>query len=339
MTPTVAPTTSSTRPAPDGAASSVVPGSPLGAASPNLRGRDLLDLETLTAEEIAYILDTAESFGEIMDRPIKKVPTLRGKSVCTLFYEASTRTRSSFELAAKIMSADVTSIAASTSSVVKGESLKDTILTLDAMRMDLFVIRHSMSGAPAMAARYTDAPVVNAGDGMHEHPTQGLLDLFTMRQVKGRIEGLTVAIVGDIAHSRVARSNIWGLTKLGATVRLCGPATLLPAEAEALGARVVPDLDTALEGADVVNVLRLQLERQERGLLPTIREYAQTFGVSAPRLRRAKEDVLVMHPGPINRGVEITGEVADAGYTVITDQVRNGVIVRMALLYLLMGGG
>jgi aspartate carbamoyltransferase catalytic subunit len=242
-------------------------------------------------------------------------------------------------MAAKIMSADAINVAPSTSSVATGESLKDTVLTLQALGLDLLVIRHPMSGAPALAARFASIPVVNAGDGSHEHPTQGLLDLFTLHEVKGRLEGLRVAIVGDIAHSRVARSNLWGLTKMGAEVRLAGPATLMPTGIETTGARVYPSVDEALRDVDVVYVLRLQLERQAGGLLPTLREYSERFGVNARRLEHARPDVTVMHPGPMNRGVEIAADVADAGYAVITDQVTNGVAVRMALLYLLLGGG
>jgi len=293
----------------------------------------------MTAAEIGLILDTAESYKEILSRPVKKVPILRGKSVCTLFYENSTRTRCSFEIAAKIMSADTTTVSTGGSSIQKGESLKDTLLTLEAMGMDLFVIRHGASGAPHFAAQVVKSSVVNAGDGMHEHPTQGLLDMLTIRENKSEIKGLNVLIVGDIMHSRVARSNLWGLSKMGAEVRLCGPSTLLPAEVEKLPVKVFTDLDAAIEGADVVNVLRIQLERMDRGFFPSIREYSTLFGINKSRLRRAKRDVLVMHPGPMNRGIEITPEVADGEFAVITDQVTNGVAVRMALLYLLLGGG
>jgi aspartate carbamoyltransferase catalytic subunit len=301
--------------------------------------KDVLDLQSMTRSEIELVLRSAAALKEVLGRPIKKVPTLRGKSICTLFYEPSTRTRTSFEMAAKIMSADAINIATSASSVVKGESLKDTVLTLEALGLDLLVMRHSMSGAPAFAARTVRIPVVNAGDGSHEHPTQGLLDLFTLQQVRGRLDGLRVAIIGDIAHSRVARSNLWGLTKMGAEVRLAGPATLMPQGIERLGAQVCPSVEEAIRDADVVYVLRIQLERQERGLLPTLREYSERFGVTARRLERACPDVTVMHPGPMNRGIEIAADVADAGYAVITDQVTNGVAVRMAILYLLLGGG
>jgi len=296
------------------------------------RLRHVLSLQEMEREEIERVLESAASIREILDRPIKKVPTLRGKSICTLFYEPSTRTRTSFELAAKIMSADAINISPGASSVVKGESLKDTMLTLEALGIDLVVVRHSMSGAAALAAGWVRIPIINAGDGHHEHPTQGLLDMFTLRQVRGRLEGLRVAIIGDIAHSRVARSNLWGLTKMGAEVRVSGPATLIPTGVERMGARVCRTVDEAIRDADVVYVLRLQLERQQRGLFPTLREYSEQFGVTARRLERARPDVTVMHPGPMNRGVEISSDVADAGYSVITDQVTSGVAVRMALL-------
>lgn len=303
--------------------------------------KDLLDLQSLSAEEITYLLDTAQSFREIVTRPVKKVPTLRGKSVATVFFEPSTRTRTSFEHAAKIMSADTYSLASATSSATKGESLKDTMLTLDAMGIDAFVIRHPMSGAAALAARYVPRKsVINAGDGTHEHPTQGLLDLLTIRQAKGRIAGLTVAIVGDILHSRVARSCLWGLHALGANIRLVGPSTLMPADADKLPVTVHTDLRTGLDGADVVNVLRIQLERQDSAYFPTVREYAKLFGVTRDRLRAAAPGVTVLHPGPMNRGVEISSALADdKAFAVITDQVTNGVAVRMAALFWLMGPG
>ena len=303
-----------------------------------MRRKDLLDLQSLTAEEITYLLDTAQSFREIVARPVKKVPTLRGKSVATLFFEPSTRTRTSFEAAAKIMSADTYSLAGTTSSAVKGESLKDTMLTLDAMGIDAFVIRHPMSGAAHLAARYVpNKPVINAGDGTHEHPTQGLLDLLTIRQVKGRIEGLHVAIVGDVLHSRVARSNIWGLHAMGAHIRLIGPPTLLPADADRLPVEVFTNLEAGLRGVDVVNILRIQLERQDAAYFPSVREYARLFGVSKAKLAGAAPDVTVLHPGPMNRGVEIASALADDDIAVITDQVTNGVAVRMAVLFWLMG--
>jgi aspartate carbamoyltransferase catalytic subunit len=303
-----------------------------------LRRKDVLGLQEMDRGEIEAVLRNTASLKEILSRPIKKVPALRGKSIVTLFYESSTRTRVSFELAAKMMSADAVNISAASSSVAKGESLKDTALTLEAMGMDMIVIRHPLSGAPAYVAQTVGIPVINAGDGMHEHPTQGLLDLFTLREVKGQIEGLKVLIVGDITHSRVARSNIWGLLKMNAEVRLCGPATLMPPGIERLGVRVYDNLDEAIEGVDVVNVLRIQLERQQRGLFPTLREYSERFGVNPRRLERAAPAVTVMHPGPMNRGLEISPEIADAGCAVITEQVTNGVAVRMALLYLLLGG-
>lgn len=304
-----------------------------------LERKDVLGLQDMSQSEIQLILDTADSMKEILARPVKKVPTLRGKTICTLFYEPSTRTRTSFEMAAKSLSADVSSISPSVSAIVKGESLKDTLLTLQAMGIDAFIIRHQAGGAPHFAAKTVRGHVINAGDGMHEHPSQGLLDMLTMRDVKGRLEGLIVTIVGDILHSRVARSDLWGLTKMGATVRLAAPKTLLPVEVEKLPVEVYTDVDAAVEGADVVNVLRIQLERMNSGFFPSIREYAKIFGINKERLRLAKPDVTVMHPGPMNRGVEITPDVADGEFAVITDQVTNGVAVRMALLYLLLGGG
>ncbi len=301
--------------------------------------KHLLTLRETSATELRYLLDTATAFHEILGRPVKKVPTLRGRAMITCFYENSTRTRTSFEMAAKIMSAEAINIAVAQSSVAKGESLKDTMLTLQALKADCIVIRHPASGAAQFAAEHLDIPVVNAGDGRHEHPTQGLLDLLTIRQVKRDIAGLTVAIVGDIMHSRVARSNIWGLTQLGAKVRLIGPRTLLPPDADRLPVEVFDDLRTGLDGVDVVNVLRLQTERMEKGLLPSLREYSRLFGVTVPALKAAKPDVLVLHPGPMNRGVEISADVADGNYGVrsaIQEQVTNGVAVRMAVLYVLM---
>ncbi|HBC92932.1 MAG TPA: aspartate carbamoyltransferase [Pelotomaculum sp.] len=303
-----------------------------------INGKDLLSLRNIPAETIKLILDTAEPMKEIIKRQIKKVPTLRGRTVVTVFYEASTRTRTSFELAAKYLSADVVNIAAATSSVSKGESLKDTARTITSMGADVVVLRHPMAGASELLARTVNASVINAGDGAHEHPTQALLDLFTVREKKGRLEGLKVAIVGDILHSRVARSDIWGYTTMGAEVRLAGPATLMPPGIEKTGARVYNDLEEALEGADVVNILRIQLERQRQGLFPGLREYAVMFGMNRDRLKLAAPDALVMHPGPMNRGVEISPEVADGLQSVIHIQVTNGVAVRMALLYLLTGG-
>jgi aspartate carbamoyltransferase catalytic subunit len=292
--------------------------------------KHLLGLEELTAEEILAVLDTAEAFRGVLDRPIKKVPTLRGKTVANLFFEPSTRTRFSFELAEKRLSADLINFSSSTSSVVKGETLKDTVQNIEAMGVDFVVMRHG-------ASRNVRASVINAGDGQHEHPTQGLLDMFTMRRRLGRLQGLKVAIVGDIAYSRVARSNIWGLTKMGAEVRVCGPSTLTPAEIEKMGVTWTWRVEEALEDVDVVNILRIQKERQGANLLPSLREYALYFGVNLERLGRAKPNVLIMHPGPMNRGVEIAQEVAEDGRNVILDQVTNGVAVRMAVLYLLNG--
>ena len=304
----------------------------------SLQGKDLLTLQELSQEDMELILSTARSLKEILSRPIKKVPTLRGKVVCTLFYEPSTRTRTSFELAAKYMSADTVSIAASTSSVQKGETLADTARNLAVMGIDLVIMRHSVSGSCHFLARVLDIPVVNAGDGMHEHPTQGLLDIFTILDYKPRIKGLKVAILGDIAHSRVARSNIYGLTKMGAEVSVAGPSTLLPPEIEALGVRAFCHPEEAVEGADVVYVLRLQLERQSNSLFPSKREYQDFFGLDRQMLAYAKEDAIIMHPGPMNRGIEITTDIADSPRSVILDQVTNGVAIRMAVLYLILGG-
>ncbi len=300
--------------------------------------RHLLGLEELSGEEILAILDTAESFKEVSTRSIKKVPALRGKVVFLLFFEPSTRTATSFNLAAKRLSADVVSFSVSTSSVSKGETLNDTARNIEAMGVDIVVVRHSAPGAALQLSRILDASVVNAGDGPHEHPTQGLLDVFTIREAKGRIEGLKVAIVGDIQYSRVARSNIWGLKKLGAEVTVVGPATLIPRDIRQLGVEVSYDLDAVLPEMDVVNILRIQLERQGRSMFPSIREYAQLFGITGERLGRAKPDLLVLHPGPMNRGVEITPEVADGNHSVILRQVTNGLAVRMAVLYLVSGG-
>jgi len=301
--------------------------------------KDLLTLEDLSVEEMGLILDTAISFKEVItQREIKKVPALRGKTIVNLFYEPSTRTRTSFELAAKRLSADVVNIATQTSSVVKGETLLDTVRTLEAMKIDIMIMRHPNSGAPGLAAQNLKASVINAGDGRHEHPTQGLLDIFTMRDKKKDIKGLKVAIVGDIAHSRVARSNLWGLLKMGAEVRMIGPATLVPDAMKALGAKVFNNLKEGLEGVDVINVLRLQLERQQKGLFPTVREYAALYGINRQTVQYAKADCIVMHPGPMNRGIEISSDVADGPQSVINEQVTNGVAVRMAILYLVGGG-
>ena len=304
----------------------------------SLKGKDLLSLEELSTEDIELVLSTAQSLKEILARPIKKVPALRGKVVCTLFYEPSTRTRSSFELAAKYMSADTVSIATSTSAMQKGETLADTARNIEVMGTDVVIMRHSVSGACHFLAKVLDVPVINAGDGMHEHPTQGLLDIFTILEYKSRIKGLKVAILGDVLHSRVARSLTWGLRKLGAEVHIAGPATLIPPYAETLGVKVHSRPEGAIEGADVVYSLRLQLERQKSGLFPSKREYHDFFGLNRERLRLAKDDALVMHPGPMNRGIEISTDVADSPQSVILEQVTNGVAVRMAILYLILGG-
>ncbi|MBO8128846.1 MAG: aspartate carbamoyltransferase catalytic subunit [Peptococcaceae bacterium] len=300
--------------------------------------KHLLDLQNLAPDEINTILDNAVPMKQILNREIKKVPTLRGKTVVTLFYEPSTRTKTSFELAAKYLSADTVSISAPSSSVVKGESLIDTAHTIKAAGADVVVLRHPAAGAPYLISRRVDASVINAGDGMHEHPSQALLDIFTIKEIKGSIAGLKVVIVGDILHSRVARSNVWGLSKLGAEVHLVGPATLLPPGIENLGVQVSSDLDAVLPGADVIYVLRLQLERQNQGLLPSLQEYASLYGINSRRVELAQDDVLIMHPGPLNRGVEISNEVAEHPNAVINQQVTNGVAVRMALLYLLSVG-
>jgi aspartate carbamoyltransferase catalytic subunit len=300
--------------------------------------KDILDMASLSVDEIGLILDTAERMLEISRRPVKKVPTLRGQTIVLFFYEPSTRTRTSFDLAAKRLSADAISISAGGSSLVKGETLLDTARNLEAMSADVVVLRHSSSGAPHLLARHLKAGVINAGDGAHAHPTQSLLDMLTVRQAKGKIAGLRVAIVGDIAHSRVARSNVTGFTKMGAEVVVAGPPTMMPVGIERLGARVTHRLEEALEGADVVMMLRIQRERQQGHLFSTEREYAETFGLSEKRLRLADPEAIVMHPGPINRGVEIDSALADGERSVILEQVANGVAVRMALLYLVAGG-
>jgi aspartate carbamoyltransferase catalytic subunit len=300
--------------------------------------KDLTGIRELNRDDIELILETAESLKEVSGREIKKVPALRGRTVVNLFLEPSTRTRTSFELAAKRLSADVINFSASTSSIVKGESLKDTAETLEAMNADLVVIRHKAAGAAHFLSRVSNLGVVNAGDGAHEHPTQALLDLFTIKETLGRTDGLKIAIIGDISHSRVARSNIMGMTKMGAEVTVVGPPTLIPADVEGLGCRVSYDFDEVVPDVDVLYLLRLQLERQTESLLPSLREYAGRFGLSQRRLDMAKKDVMIMHPGPMNRGVEITSDIADLPQTVITEQVSNGVAVRMAVLYLLLGG-
>ncbi|HEY7783531.1 MAG TPA: aspartate carbamoyltransferase catalytic subunit [Pyrinomonadaceae bacterium] len=303
--------------------------------------KHLLGIRELEPGEITHLLDTAETFRDVSQREIKKVPALRGRTVINLFFESSTRTRTSFEIAAKRLSADAVNISIATSSVAKGETLLDTARNLEAMAPDCIVVRHSMAGAPQHLARMCNAPIVNAGDGSHEHPTQALLDALTIREYKGRIEGLNVAIIGDILHSRVARSNIYLLTKLGANVRVAGPGTLVPAEFAELveqGLQIDATVDEAVEGADVIMVLRIQRERQDAAFFPSMREYAIHYGLHLDHLDRAASDAIVMHPGPINRGIEISSEIADGGKSLILDQVTNGLAVRMAVLYLLAGG-
>ncbi len=296
--------------------------------------KDLLGLEELNKEELELILSTTDSFKEISQRPIKKVPALRGRTVVNLFYEPSTRTRVSFEIAAKRLSADVINVSAESSSIRKGESLIDTGKNLQALKVDTIILRHNNSGAAVLLAGHLDIGVVNAGDGWHEHPTQALLDIFTLKEKLGKISGLNVVIVGDIAHSRVARSNIWGLTKLGAKVTVCAPKILIPAEIEKMGVKVSNNLDEALKNADAVNVLRMQFERDEGGAFPGQLEYFKNFGVTKERLAKAKKNILVMHPGPLNRGIEMSSEVADGENSVILEQVTNGIAVRMAVLFL-----
>lgn len=303
----------------------------------NWKRKHLLTIEELSVEEIVQVLDTASSFKEVSSRTIKKVPALRGKTVVSLFMEASTRTRISFELAAKRLSADTLSITAQASSITKGETLKDTALNIEAMNVDFVILRHSAAGAPRFLADRLNASILNAGDGAHEHPTQALLDVFTIREKLGRIKGLHVLILGDILFSRVARSNIWALTKLGAHVTLCGPTTLVPPVFREMGVEITNNLDEALEKADVINLLRIQHERQRKSLFPSLAEYSRMFGLSQARFRMARPDVLIMHPGPINRGIEIASEVADCPQSVILEQVTNGLAVRMAALFLING--
>lgn len=301
--------------------------------------KHILGLEELTAEEITIVLDTAVSMKEVSERDVKKVPALRGVTVCNLFYEPSTRTRSSFEIAEKRLSADVLNFTLSHSSVTKGETLLDTARNLEAMGAGVIVIRHPMSGAPWLLAKELDSSIINAGDGSHEHPSQALLDLFTIREMKGRIKGLKVVIVGDILHSRVARSNIWGLVKLGAEVRVVGPPTLIPKYIESKKVRTFYNLDAAIEGADVIIMLRIQMERQESVFFPSLREYSRFYGLTREKLKRASEDVTVMHPGPINRGIELSSDIADDAGSVILAQVSNGIAVRMAMFYLVASAG
>lgn len=300
--------------------------------------KDLVGLKDITKEEIELILETAKVFKEIEKREVKKVPALRGKTVVNLFYEPSTRTRTSFEIAAKRLSADTVNFSAAGSSVGKGETFLDTVKNIEAMRPDVIVVRHSSSGAPHLLAKKVACSVINAGDGTHEHPTQALLDMMQILESKGKIKGLTVAIVGDILHSRVARSNIYGLTTMGANVRVAGPATLLPKDIERLGVETHTSIEKAIAKADVIMMLRIQLERQTSNFFPSLREYSRFFGLNSTNIKKAKPDVIILHPGPINRGVEITSELADSPRSVILNQVSLGVAVRMALLYLLCGG-
>ena len=300
--------------------------------------KHLLDIESLSAEEISTVLETARAFKAVGERAIKKVPALRGKTVVNLFIEPSTRTRISFELAAQRLTADIINFSAEASSLKKGETLKDTARNLEAMNADIIIIRHSASGAPHFLARFLNASVINAGDGAHEHPTQALLDTFTILEKKGKIAGLNVTILGDILYSRVARSNIWALTKLGAKVTLCGPSTLVPKIFEQMGCRVTHNVDEAIAAADIINLLRIQHERQRKSMFPSLGEYTSLFGLNKARLEKTKPDALIMHPGPINRGVEIDSEIADCSRSVILEQVTNGLAVRMAVLFLVNGG-
>jgi aspartate carbamoyltransferase catalytic subunit len=300
--------------------------------------KHLLGLEGVSKEDITLILDTADTFHEVLQRDIPQVPTLRGKTIVNLFFENSTRTRMSFELAEKRLSANPLNFSTSTSSVAKGESLRDTMRNIEAMKIDMVVVRHSAAGAPSFLTRCTDAAIINAGDGLHEHPTQALLDMMTIRRKFGKLSGLKIAIVGDILHSRVARSNAWGMTTMGMDVTLCGPPTLVPQHPEILGVKVTDNMEAALAGTNVVMLLRLQLERQNSGLFPSIREYRERYGLDLDKLNKLPGDIIVMHPGPINRGIELASNVADSGRSVILDQVTNGVAVRMAALFLLGGG-
>lgn len=300
-----------------------------------LSSRHLLGLQGVPKEDIQLVLDTATTFREILERPIKKVPTLQGKTVVNLFYESSTRTRISFELAEKRLSADSINFAVSGSSVSKGETLKDTVRNIEAMKVDMIVVRHAAAGVPLMLTKISDANVINAGDGIHEHPTQGLLDIYSIREKLGKIEGLKICIVGDVAHSRVALSNIYGLKTMGAKVSVCGPSTMIPKFIEDLDIEVIYDIDEAIQENDVLNVLRIQLERKAREYFPSIREYSRYFGIDKQRLEKNGKDILILHPGPINRGVEISSDVADGTSQIILQQVTNGVAIRMAVLYLL----
>jgi aspartate carbamoyltransferase catalytic subunit len=300
-----------------------------------LSSRHLLGMKDVPKEDIQLILDTAITFREILERPIKKVPTLQGKTVVNLFYESSTRTRISFELAEKRLSADSVNFAVSGSSVSKGETLKDTVRNIEAMKVDMIVVRHAAAGVPLMLTKLSDSNVINAGDGIHEHPTQALLDMYSIREKTGKIEGLKICIVGDVAHSRVALSNIYGLKTMGAKVSVCGPSTMIPRYIEELGVEVIYNIDEAIQENEVLNVLRIQLERKAREYFPSIREYAKYFGIDNARLEKNGKDILILHPGPINRGVELSSDVADGSSQIILQQVTNGVAIRMAVLYLL----
>lgn len=303
-----------------------------------MQEKHLLGLEHYPAEDIVSIIDTAFSFREVLDRPIKKVPSLQGKTIVNLFFENSTRTRISFELAQKRLSADTVNFSASSSSLKKGESFKDTVQNIEAMKIDAVVMRHPDPGASLLLTKYVDAVVINAGDGTHEHPTQAILDMTSLQERFGKVKGLRIGIIGDIMYSRVARSNIYGLKKLGAEVILCGPTTLIPPHIDSLGVRVTHDLDEVLDWADAINVLRIQLERMDRGLFPSVREYRNLFGITSERLKKHNKEIVIMHPGPMNRGIEIDSSVADGKEAIILDQVLNGVASRMAILYLLLGG-
>jgi aspartate carbamoyltransferase catalytic subunit len=302
-----------------------------------LERRHLLGLEGISKKEIELILRTADIFKEVLERPIKRVPTLTGKTVVNLFFESSTRTRISFELAERRLSADLVNFTASASSVTKGETLKDTARNIEAMKIDIVVIRHSSPGAPLFLSKVLKSSIINAGDGAHEHPTQALLDMYSLREKFGELEGLKVLIVGDISHSRVALSNIYGMATMGLDVSVCGPATLMPKELDKLGVKIYYNLDEAIKDKDVIMALRIQLERQKKGLFPSIREYHNYFGITKERLKNAKKDMVIMHPGPINRGIELDSDIADSEYSIILDQVANGVAIRMAILYLLSG--
>ena len=303
-----------------------------------LSSKHVLDLASMPKSDIDLILDTAFTQKEILSRSVKKVPILKGKSICSLFIENSTRTKCSFEMAAKILSADVTSLSPNGSSIKKGESFKDTLLTLEAMGVDLFIIRHTSSGSPHFASKVVKSHIINAGDGFHAHPTQGLLDMMSIKECLGTLKGLTILLVGDIYHSRVARSNIWGLSKMGATVRVCAPKTLIPSDLKNFPCEIYNDLKEAVNGVDVINVLRIQLERMNAGFFSSVNEYNQFYALTKDVLKHAKSDVIIMHPGPMNRGVEIMSEVADCKNSIIVDQVTNGLAVRMAILYLLLQG-